>query len=74
MQSSELKLDLFRYIDKLGDKQLLQIHKYLINSNKVRDNDFWSTLSEWQKKDIELGLTDLDRGNKSSFDEVIAKY
>lgn len=75
MQISEVKLELFRYIDNLEEKQLLQIHKYLILKNTFEtETDFWSTLNEEQKSDIEAGLLDLEQGRKRSFDEVMSKY
>ena len=74
MQISEVKLELFRYIDNLEKNKLLQIHKYLIQNTYETETDFWTTLNEWQKNDIEAGLTDLEQGKKRSFDEVMSKY
>ncbi|MCD4745638.1 MAG: hypothetical protein K8R58_05010 [Bacteroidales bacterium] len=71
---SEVKLELFRYIDNLEKNKLLQIHKYLIQNTYETETDFWTTLNEWQKNDIEAGLTDLEQGKKRSFDEVMSKY
>ena len=70
MQIAEVKLELFRYIDNLEKNKLLQIYKYLIMKNTHEtETDFWTTLSEWQKNDIEAGLADLEQGKKRSFDE-----
>jgi len=75
MQISEVKLELFRYIDNLEKNKLLQIYKYLIMKNTYEtETDFWTTLNEWQKNDIEAGLTDLEQGKKRSFDKVMSKY
>ena len=38
------------------------------------EDDFWQTLSDWQKNDIEAGLKDLEEGKKRSFDEAMSKY
>ena len=75
MQISEVKLELFRYIDNLEKNKLLQIYKHLFLENTYEtETDFWATLNEWQKNDIEAGLADLEQGKKRSFDEVMSKY
>ena len=74
MQTSEIKLEIFRYIDNLEISKLTQIYNLIISNNQQLDVDFWNTLNEWQKNDIELGLTDLKQGNKRNFDEVMLKY
>ncbi len=72
MEAAEIKLELFRYIDNLGNNKLLQLYKHFIQD--THDTDFWNTLNEWQKEDIEVGLTDLRQGRKQSFDKVMSKY
>ena len=75
MHIPEVKLELFRYIDNLENSKLLQIYEHLIKRNtNETEPDFWTTLDEWQKNDIEAGLTDLKHGKKRSFDEVMSKY
>ena len=54
MQISEVKLELFRYIDNLEKNKLLQIHEYLIQNTYETETDFWTTLNEWQKNDFLL--------------------
>ena len=75
MQISEIKLELFRYIDNLETNKLQQIYQYLILDKPDKtESDFWHTLNEWQKNDINSGITDLKEGRKKSFDEVMSKY
>ena len=75
MQIPEIKLELFRYIDNLENNKLIQIYDQLIKRNtNETETDFWPTLNEWQKNDIEAGLTDLEQGKKRSFDEAVSKY
>lgn len=73
MKTAQIKLELFRFIDNLNENILMQLYKNLIIS-KEKDIDFWDTLNEWQKKDIEEGIADLDNGKKKDFNEVISKY
>ncbi len=74
MQISDIKLELFRYIDNLEENKLLQIYKSIINNTPEQEIDFWNTLNEWQKQDIEMGLKDLEEGKKIDFDEAMLKY
>ena len=74
MEVAEMKLELFRYIDNLGENKLSQIYKNFIQSTKANEADFWKNLNEWQKNDIEAGLADLKQGKKRNFDEVLSKY
>ena len=74
MQISDIKLELFRYIDNLEENKLLQIYKSIISNTPEQEIDFWDTLNEWQKQDIEMGLKDLEEGKKIDFDEAMLKY
>jgi len=75
MQISEVKLELFRYIDNLENSKLLQIYEHLIVGKSFETKtDFWTTLNNWQKKDIEAGLIDLEQGKKRSFEDIMSKY
>ncbi len=69
MQTAELKLEIFRYIDNPDESKLT--YNYLISNQKKPRTDFWNTLNNWQKKDIELGIADLENDKKKSFDEFI---
>ena len=74
MQTAELKLQIFRYIDNLEASKLNSIYQLLISNQKKTETDFWNTLNEWQKNDIEIGLSDLKEGKKQNFDEFMLKY
>jgi hypothetical protein len=74
MNTSELKIELFRYIDKLNDHKLVQLYKYFIESKSPEVDDFWDLLSDWEKEDINAGLDDLKNGKKNEFSQVLSKY
>ena len=74
MQTAEIKLEIFRFIDNLDTLKLTQMYNLLISNQQKSEVDFWNTLNEWQKRDIELGLADIEQGNKRNFDEVMLKY
>ena len=74
MQTAEIKLEIFRYIDNLEKSKLTKMYNLLISNQQKTEIDFWNSLNEWQKKDIELGLADLSKGNKTDIDKVMLKY
>jgi predicted transcriptional regulator len=75
MQIPEVKLELFRYIDNLNNEELLQMYNSLITKDSIKEKvDFWDTLNDWQKNDVQAGLDDLSEGKKRGFDEVMSKY
>jgi len=46
----------------------------IVKNADKQETDFWDSLNEWQKNDIEAGLNDLEQGKKRNFDEVLSKY
>ncbi|MEO6883233.1 MAG: hypothetical protein ABI199_04320 [Bacteroidia bacterium] len=73
MNTSQIKLEIFRKIDVLEEAKLLYLYQFLVKKN-TSEKDFFKTLNEAQKADIEAGLDDLEKGRKSKFDKVISKY
>ncbi len=73
MNTSEIKLELFRKIDMLEESRLVELYNFLVKKTPNKQ-DFWKELSEAQKTDIEAGLTDLSKGKKKDFNKVMAKY
>ena len=65
------KLDLIEWIAQINDTSVIRKIKAI---KKQKDTDWWDVLSEDQHKDIEAGLTDLDKGKKKLFTKVMAKY
>lgn len=45
----------------------------IITLIKSEQSDFYSQLSDLEKKEIQIGINQLDAGNKTSFDEFIKK-
>lgn len=45
----------------------------IISLIKSEQSDFYSELSDLDKKEIQIGIKQLDSGNKTSFDEFIKK-
>lgn len=71
MNTSQLKLELFRKIDLLEEGPLLELYNFLVK--KSSKNDFWKELNDAQKEDIEAGLADIQKGRKKEFSKVIAR-
>ncbi|MBZ0246604.1 MAG: hypothetical protein K8H85_11710 [Cyclobacteriaceae bacterium] len=64
------KLELIEWLANLNDASVIDKIK-AIKSRK--DLDWWESLSEEQKQDIEAGISDLDSGRKKPFNQVIRK-
>ena len=73
MNSSQIKLELFRRIDSLDNSALAKLYEYVISPTK-ESADFWEELSPAQKADIEAGLKDLGEGKKKDIRKVLEKY
>lgn len=71
---SDLKLQLFRYIDTLPENKLKEFYNLLILNKKKQETDLWNLLSNWEKEDINAGISDLNNGKFKNIDEVLAKY
>lgn len=71
---SDIKLQLFRFIDKLSENKLEKIYNLLILNEEDQTNDFWDLLSDWEKEDINAGISDLENGRYKTINEVLAKY
>ena len=68
IQSS--KIELAKMILSLENPAIVN---KIINLIKSEQSDFYSELSVLEKKEIQIGIKQLDSGNKTSFDEFIKK-
>jgi hypothetical protein len=72
MSTAELKYTLFKFIDAINDnKTLKDIYSFV---SKKADNNFWDSLTEEQKAEIESALKELDAGLGTPHEKVMAKY
>jgi hypothetical protein len=62
------KIELFRIIDSLPEVMVEDLYELL----STKSNIIEEPLSEWQKKDISMGLKDLEEGRKMDFNDFIA--
>jgi hypothetical protein len=74
LTTSEIKLQLFRFIDTLPENRLQKFYNLLILNKKQQQTDFLDLLSDWEKEDINAGISDLENGAYKPIDEVLAKY
>lgn len=68
MNIDETKIELFRMIDAMPASMLEDLYNKLKQSDKVVKEP----LVEWQRKDIETGIKDLNEGRKMDFDDFIS--
>lgn len=72
MKSAEYnstRKELIQWISSLNDTSLLNFLNSIRMSRKKDNNDWWEQLSESYKKNIELGLKDLQEGKVVSSEE-----
>jgi hypothetical protein len=71
---AELKIELFRFIDNLSETKLQKFYNLFVLKQKDELPDFWDLLTDWEKDDINAGISDLDTGNYKEINQVLAKY
>lgn len=75
MSSAELKVDIFRKIDKLDEKYLNKIYAYINQlMDKKNISEEWENLSEVQKKALLDAVNSAEKGNTVSHEKVMSKY
>lgn len=74
MDVIELRTDLHNMIDKISDSNILQAVKTLLSSKNLSQTDWWETLDEAERAEIEQGLNEAKRGEVISHEDVMAKY
>ena len=75
MDTSELKLRIFREIDSLERGKLQEVYGYIQNFlRSEKDLSDWDNLSAAQKKGIKESINDLDAGKGIVHEDVITKY
>lgn len=75
MDTSELKLRIFREIDSLEQSKLQEVYGYLQNiARGKKDLGEWESLSASQKGGIQEAITEMEEGKGIVHEEVITKY
>ena len=74
MDIIELRTDLHNMIDKISDGNILNAVKTLLSGKSLSQGDWWDTISEAERAEIEQGLAEADRGEVTPHAEVMAKY
>lgn len=74
MDVLELRADLHNMIDKISDSTVLQAVRTLLSNQKTTQVDWWETIDESEKAEIELGLKQIENGEVIPHEEVMDKY
>ena len=74
MDVIELRTDLHSMIDKITDSNILDAVKTLLSGKIDRQPDWWDTISDEERVEIEQGLAEADRGEVIPHEEVMEKY
>ena len=74
MGNAELKLNIFRIVDRLSESELQKLYgmvnELISNEGGVSQTSPWNRLSEGEQVAIEKGLSQLDKGQGLSHQEV----
>jgi len=74
MDNKEIRADLHNMIDKISDRKVLTAVKTLLSGKADRESDWWDTIGEEEREEIEQGLREADKGEVTPHEEVIKKY
>jgi hypothetical protein len=61
-------------IDKINDSDILNAVKTLLSGKTTKQVDWWDTISDEERAEIEQGIAEADRGEVIPHEEVMAKY
>lgn len=70
MSIQSLKLELVRQILDLDNETVVAKLMHTLQSEK---KDFWDELSDTQKKEVELGLKQIERGETENWDDFLKR-
>ncbi len=73
MDIVELRTDLHKMIDQISDSNVLNAVKTLLSGKTAAQEDWWDEVSDEDRKAIEEGLEQLDRGEYLTRSEVREK-
>ena len=71
MDISVKKIELIEWLTKIDDEGLINKISALKKETEV---DWWDSLNDEQRQDIEAGLEDLEAGRKQDFFKVFSKF
>lgn len=74
MDVTELRADLHNMIDKISDRNILKAVRTLLSEKVATKADWWDTISQEEREEIEQGLSEADRGEVTPHEEVMKKY
>ena len=75
MNTSELKLKLFRQIDTLEKSKLEKVYRLLLDwINESDDSEQWNTLSESKRKGLKDALEEMNHSEGTEHQSVMKKY
>jgi predicted transcriptional regulator len=74
MDVTELRADLHNMIDKISDRNILKAVRTLLSEKAATKADWWDTISQEEREEIEQGLSEADKGEVTPHEEVMKKY
>ena len=74
MDVKELRADLHNMIDKISDRNILNAVRTILSEKVISKTDWWDTICDDERKEIEEGLSQAEKDEVTSHEEVMRKY
>lgn len=75
MSTAEIKVEIFREIDRLDEFYLTKIHKYIMNIMEIKNETAeWNKLTPTQKSGLIDALREAEDGKVMPNIEILSKY
>ena len=74
MDVKEIRADLHNMIDKISDRNVLNAVRTLLSGKAETKADWWDTIGAEERREIEQGLDEDDKGEVTPHEEVREKY
>lgn len=74
MDVAELRAELHSMIDKISDRNVLNALRTLLADKTSAKADWWETISQEEREEIEQGLSEAEKGEVTPHEQVMEKY
>ena len=74
MSITQIKKDIRKLVNRIDDKEVLELYLKLLEREAVKKKDFWDELSSDTKKAITAGIRQADKGQLIPHEEVRKLY
>ena len=74
MTKTEIKQNIHSLVDTVDDEAVLEQIKEMVEYMATEDVVNWNSLSEAERKSVEKGIEQLNRGEKIDYEDIRKQY